>query len=62
MIIRVDANTCIGTGNCVFNAPGVFDQDENGTATVIDINAQSHAKIIFAAESCPVRAITVEET
>jgi ferredoxin len=62
MIIRVDANTCIGTGNCVFNAPGVFDQAEDGTSIVVDITAQPIARIRFAAESCPVKAITVEDS
>ncbi|MCA9038627.1 MAG: ferredoxin, partial [Planctomycetaceae bacterium] len=26
--IRVDRGTCIGSGQCVHWAPGVFDQDE----------------------------------
>jgi ferredoxin len=57
--VTVDADTCIGTGNCVFNAPGVFDQDENGTARVIDVSGASRESIQFAASTCPVQAIHV---
>jgi ferredoxin len=61
MLIHIDAELCIGTGNCVFNAPGVFDQTDDGTAFVVDVDAQTVDKILFAAASCPVRAITVEQ-
>ena len=61
MIVRVDRDTCIGTGNCVFNAPGVFDQSEEGLAVVVDAEAQSIERIRFAAASCPVGAITIDE-
>ena len=58
--IIIDREKCIGSGNCVFNAEGVFDQDDDGIAEVVDPSAQSLETVQFAASSCPVSAITVE--
>ena len=55
--VTVDSDTCIGTGNCVFNAPGVFEQDDDGTSHVVDQTAASEETIRFAAGTCPVSAI-----
>ena len=57
-IVIIDRNTCIGSGNCVFNGPDVFDQDENGLAIVDRLDAKPLETVQFAAESCPVMAIT----
>jgi ferredoxin len=59
--VTVDAETCIGTGNCAFNAPGVFDQDDDGTARVINVSGAPEEGIRFAASTCPVQAIRVED-
>ena len=58
--VTVDSSMCIGTGNCVFNAPGVFDLDDE-TARVVDKAAAPESTIRFAASTCPVLAIQVEE-
>lgn len=58
--ITIDREKCIGSGNCVFNADGVFEQDEDGIAEVVDPSAQSLETIEFAAASCPVNAISLE--
>ena len=31
----VDRDACMGSGNCVFWAPGVFDLDDDGIAVVV---------------------------
>jgi ferredoxin len=36
MRINADRDVCIGSGNCVLTAPGVFDQDDDGLVEVVD--------------------------
>jgi ferredoxin len=37
--IAIDRDTCMGSGNCSFWAPGVFDLDDEGIAIVLDPTA-----------------------
>jgi ferredoxin len=57
--IHIDAATCMGSGNCVFWAPGVFDLGDEGHAVVLDPTAAPEEKIAAAATGCPTRSITV---
>ena len=57
--IRIDRDTCMGSGNCSFWAPGVFDLDDEGIATVLDPTAAETEKIVLAAQGCPTQAIAV---
>jgi ferredoxin len=57
--IRIDREICMGSGNCSFWAPGVFDLDDDGIAVVIDPAAQDDDKIVLAAQGCPTQAIAV---
>jgi ferredoxin len=57
--ITIDREVCMGSGNCSFWAPGVFDLDDDGIAVVIDASAQPEEKIVLAAQGCPTQAITV---
>lgn len=59
--IAIDRDVCMGSGNCSFWAPGVFDLDDDGIAVVIDPGAAPDDKIHLAAQGCPTRAITVTE-
>ncbi|OYU34748.1 ferredoxin [Novosphingobium sp. PASSN1] len=61
LAISIDHATCIGSGNCVANAPGVFEQDDDGLPHVIDAGAQLRELIEFAVLSCPVRAISIND-
>jgi ferredoxin len=49
----------MGSGNCSFWAPGVFDLSDEGIAYVIDVAAQTEEKVILAAQGCPTQAIAV---
>jgi ferredoxin len=49
----------MGSGNCGFWAPGVFDLDDEGIAVVLDPAAADDEKIIMAAQGCPTQAISV---
>ena len=57
--IRIDRDACMGSGNCSFWAPGVFDLDEDGIAIVLDPAAQDDDKIILAGQGCPTQAIAI---
>jgi ferredoxin len=57
--VEVDADLCIGTGNCVFFAPEVFDMGDGGQARVLDPQARPTEDVVWAAEQCPIRAIRV---
>jgi ferredoxin len=57
--ISIDRETCMGSGNCSFWAPGVFDLDEDGIAIVVDPEAASEDKIILAGQGCPTHSIAI---
>jgi ferredoxin len=64
MHVSVDAGKCIASGQCVFNAPGVFDQREDeGTVLLLDDTPppEHHAGVREAALVCPSGAITLKE-
>ena len=49
----------MGSGNCSFWAPGVFDLDDDGIAIVVDPEGAPEEKIVLAAHGCPTQAIKV---
>lgn len=55
--IRVDRKQCIGSGQCVHWAPGVFEQDDDAISVVVDPRGEPEEKIVFAVLACPVQAI-----
>jgi ferredoxin len=57
--IEIDSDVCMGSGNCVYEAPGVFDLDADTIAFVVDPAGASEDKVIAAARKCPTHAITV---
>jgi ferredoxin len=58
--IAIDRDRCVGSGNCLFWAPGTFDLGDDGFAMVIDPSGDDEDRIRVAAEGCPTRAISVE--
>jgi ferredoxin len=57
--VEVDGDKCVGSGNCVFWAPGTFDLDDEGQSVVIDQTGDTEERIRVAAEGCPAQAIMV---
>jgi len=49
----------MGSGNCMYEAPGVFELDDDGISYVVDPDASAQHTIVAAASKCPTHAITV---
>jgi ferredoxin len=56
---RIDIEVCMGSGNCVFWAPGTFDLADAGHAVVLDPGATDEERLWVAADGCPVGAISL---
>ncbi len=59
LIIEVDRDLCIGSGDCVDTAPAVFELDDDGKAVVLDPDGAPEDEVVDAARNCPVTAIFV---
>lgn len=57
--IEVDRGLCIGSGDCVDSAPGVFELDAEDKARVIDPDGDPQEMVMDAASNCPVTAIFI---
>ena len=57
--VEIDRDVCMGSGNCVYEAPGVFDLDDDSVALVVDPHAAPEEAVVTAARKCPTHAITV---
>jgi len=57
--VEIDRDTCMGSGNCVYEAQGVFDLDDDFVAFVVDPTGSAEDKLVAAALNCPTHAITV---
>ncbi|MCZ4099661.1 ferredoxin [Streptomyces sp. SID13666] len=63
MLIGIDHNTCIGSGQCVLTAPDLFTQDDDGYSRLVPGGTEvaTRRQAAEAALSCPVRAIAVAD-
>ncbi len=59
MQIEINRELCMGSGNCSFWAPDVFDLGDDGIAVVLDPTAAPEDKIILAGQGCPTQAISI---
>lgn len=57
--VSINREVCMGSGNCSFWAPGVFDLDDDGVAVLVDLAAAPEDKVILAAQGCPTQAIAI---
>ena len=62
MRVTLDQPRCVASGQCVFAAPDIFHQDDEGT--VVDLEAapspDRRADVEEAATLCPAAAILLE--
>lgn len=56
----VDRDACMGSGNCVYWAPAVFDLDDDGIASVSGGIAGNEEAVEQAISNCPTSAISLE--
>ena len=61
MKVKVDRELCIGVGNCVAIAPGVFKLDQQNKAVSAEASSVDEQTLWDAAESCPENAIILED-
>ena len=61
MKVTIDRTKCEGYAKCIQVSPKVFNLDAKMIAEVIDANADTDEKILFAAKLCPTKAIALEE-
>lgn len=59
--IKIDRKLCIGAASCLAIAPNTFDLDGENIAIVKDGTNDDDAAVMLAAQSCPTRAITLED-
>ena len=60
LTIAADRETCIGSGMCVFTAPGTFEQDGEAKVVVLSGTTDDLETVRAAVESCPTGALTIE--
>jgi ferredoxin len=63
MRISVDREICASAGTCVFTAPDVFDQDDEGIVVVLQTEppTEAEARARKAVDHCPSGALTLVE-
>jgi ferredoxin len=64
MKVSIDTDKCIAAGQCVLNAPDVFDQrDEDGIVILLNPSPSPELAedVQQAAALCPALAITIED-
>jgi len=59
--IKVDRDLCIGAASCVALAAKTFQLDSENKAIVLSEDADTVEAIRLAAESCPTKAIILED-
>jgi ferredoxin len=59
--VWVDHGACVGNGTCLTIAPEVFVHNAARQSEVADPAGDPAAKVLEAAENCPVSAIRVED-
>lgn len=59
LTIEINRDLCMGSGNCSFWAPGVFDLDDEGVAIVVDATGEPEDKVVLAGQGCPTQAIAI---
>ncbi|MEW6225505.1 MAG: ferredoxin [Chloroflexota bacterium] len=58
--VTVDADLCIGSGDCIRLVPGAFRMDDDrGVSIVLDAASVEPGLLVLAARGCPTQAIRV---
>lgn len=57
--IRIDRTLCVGFGDCLKDAPGAFQLDDEGVVVFVAPEQAEREHLIRACDICPVDALTV---
>lgn len=62
MLVKANAETCTVSSLCVYKAPEVFDQDDEGHVVLLnpEPSEDQHAGVRDAVRSCPTRSLSIE--
>jgi ferredoxin len=62
--LKADIGACQGYSNCVDAAPDVYDIDDDGVVVLLreEITEEERPRIEEAVRSCPVSALTIEDS
>ena len=60
--ITVIRGQCIGAGPCAAVSPDTFHIDNESKAVINETSTDTPENILMAAQSCPARAIVIEES
>ncbi|MEV5379059.1 ferredoxin [Streptosporangium nondiastaticum] len=63
MRITIDRDRCIGSGQCVMTAPGVFTQDDDALVALVPghEDGSGDPRVLDVPMACPVQAIEISE-
>ncbi|MGW3912492.1 ferredoxin [Streptomyces sp. NPDC005070] len=63
MRITVDRDRCIGSGQCVMTAPGVFTQDDDALVALVPghEDGAGDPRVHDVPMACPVQAVAIHE-
>jgi ferredoxin len=63
MRVNADRDVCIGSGNCVFAAPEVFDQADDGLVDLLEPTppADLEQRVRDAVNRCPSGALSLAD-
>lgn len=63
-VLKADFGACQGYANCVDAAPDTYDIDDDGVVVLLkeEISDEERPRIEEAARSCPVNALTIEDS
>jgi ferredoxin len=59
IVVRIDATLCVGFGDCINDAPSVFELDDDGVVRFRPDtpNDTAEAMLLAACHACPVDAL-----
>lgn len=63
-VLKADFGACQGYANCVDAAPDTYDIDDDGVVVLLkeEISEEERPRIEEAARSCPVNALSIEDS
>lgn len=61
LTVRIDRRLCVGFGDCIDAAPGVFVLDDDGIAVFVDGSEGTRERITAACDACPVDALSLHD-